>query len=75
MTPCGGHEVVTMVGPRSTVEPQLKEKGIAYEVVDWQTMDVATLTKKDLKEYNKWKSAMDKRLALADAAEADAATQ
>jgi hypothetical protein len=27
-------------------------------------MDLATLTKKDLKEYNKWKSAMDKRVAL-----------
>jgi zinc protease len=71
MGPCGGHEVVTMTGPRSTVEPQLKEKGIAYEVVDWQAMSIATLTKKDLKEYNKWKTAMDKRLALADAAAAE----
>jgi zinc protease len=75
MTPCGGHEVVTMTGPVSSIEPQLKEKGIAYEVVDWQTMDLATLTKKDLKEYNKWKTAMDKRLALADAAEDASATQ
>jgi zinc protease len=70
MGPCGGHEVVTMTGPRSSLEPQLKERGIAYEVIDWLTMDLATLTKKDLKEYNKWKAAMDKRLALADAAAA-----
>jgi predicted Zn-dependent peptidase len=76
MGPCGGHEVVTMTGPTSSIEPQLKEKGIAYEVVDWQTMDIATLTKKDLKEYNKWKAAMDKRIALADAAASqDSATQ
>jgi hypothetical protein len=75
MGPCGGHEVVTMTGPVSSIEPQLKEKGIAYEVVDWLTMDLATLTKKDLKEYNKWKAAMDKRLAIADAAAGNSATQ
>jgi hypothetical protein len=36
MNRCVGHEIVTMVGPQSIVEPQLKSSGLPFEVFDWK---------------------------------------
>jgi zinc protease len=36
MQGCNGRSMTTVVGPLDVIEPQLKERGIAYEVVDWK---------------------------------------
>jgi zinc protease len=56
LAPCAGHEVVTLVGPREYAEKQLTERSIPYEVVDWEALYQAQLTKKELKKYLKAKA-------------------
>lgn len=56
MEPCVGHEVVTVLGPKENAEAQLKELGLAYEVVDWEKLYEATLTPKELKDRQKAKA-------------------
>lgn len=36
MPRCVGHEIVTLIGPRSIVEPQLQASGLPFEVFDWK---------------------------------------
>ena len=36
MPRCVGHEVITLIGPRSVVEPQLQKAGLPFEVFDWK---------------------------------------
>jgi zinc protease len=36
MPRCVGHEVITLLGPVSVVEPQVKATGLPYEIFDWQ---------------------------------------
>ncbi len=50
---CSGHEVVTIAGPREYAEAQLTELGISYEVFDWETLYLGTLTQKELKKRAK----------------------
>lgn len=56
LEPCYNHEVVTVVGPVEQITPQLDEAGIAYEVVDWEPLYEANLSKKELKKYRKNKA-------------------
>ena len=67
--PCVGHEVITIVGPREYAEAQLKEAGIAYEVVDWEGLYTASLDAKELKSYLKAKEKEAKKAAKDAAAE------
>lgn len=50
---CSSHAIVTIDGLDSVVGPQLKEKGIAYEVVDWKTRGDELLKAADPKAYDK----------------------
>ena len=61
--PCVGHEVVTVVGPKEYAEAQLKERGIAYEVVDWESIHEATYTEKERKKRAKAKVKAEKKKA------------
>lgn len=63
LAPCTGHEVVTLVGPREYAEKQLTERNIPYEVVDWEALYQAQLTKKELKKYLKAKAEEDAKKA------------
>ncbi len=54
--PCVGHEVVTVVGPKEYAEKQLEDKGIDYEVVDWEGLLESTLSPKELKKRQKQKA-------------------
>jgi zinc protease len=56
LSTCAGHEVVTIVGPVAAVEPQLKERGIPYQVVNWEELYLAQLTPKEQKKYLKSKA-------------------
>lgn len=61
LQPCLGHEVVTVVGPVEQIEPQLKDAGLAYEVIDWEPLYEANLSKKELKKYRKAKAKAEKK--------------
>jgi zinc protease len=63
LAPCVGHEVVTLVGPKEYAEAQLKERNIPYEVVDWEALYQAQLTKKELKKYLKAKAEEEAKAA------------
>lgn len=56
MEPCLGHEIITVVGPKDAAEAQLKEVGLAYEVVDWEKLHEGTLSEKERKELQKSKA-------------------
>lgn len=56
LSTCSGHEVVTVVGPVESVEPQLKERNIPYEVIDWENLYMEQLSKKEQKKYLKAKA-------------------
>lgn len=70
LKPCQGHEVVTIVGPVAQAKPQLDELGIKYEVVDWEGMYEAQLSKKELKSYRKAKAKEAEEKAKQDAEKA-----
>lgn len=63
LSPCVGHEVVTLVGPKEYAEAQLTAEGIPYEVVDWEALHVAQLDKKELKAWQKRKAKEEKEKA------------
>jgi predicted Zn-dependent peptidase len=65
-TGCAENSIVTLVGPKDIIEPQLKEKGIEYEVVDWEAMGDEILAKYDPKGAKK----KAKKKAKADAKKA-----
>ncbi len=56
MEPCLGHEIITVVGPKELAEAQLKNVGLAYEVVDWEKLHEGTLSEKERKELQKSKA-------------------
>ncbi len=56
LSTCAGHEVVTVVGPVEAVEPQLKERNIPYEVIDWENLYMEQLSKKEQKKFLKAKA-------------------
>ncbi len=56
LKPCHGHEIVTVVGPVESAKKLLDEAGIAYEVIDWEGLYEAQLSKKELKKYKKAKA-------------------
>ncbi len=56
LSTCAGHEIVTVVGPVDAVEPQLKERNIPYEVVDWENLYMEQLSAKEQKSYLKAKA-------------------
>ncbi len=47
---------MTLVGPVDKIKPQLDERKIKYEVVDWEAMHLATLTAKEQKSYQEAKA-------------------
>jgi len=53
---CEGKEVVTIVGPKENIEPQLKEESIEYQVIDWEADRRALLTEKERKKEDKKKN-------------------
>ena len=53
MQGCTAHALVTIDGPTDVIKPQLEEKKIAYEVVDWKARGDALLQKYDPKAYEK----------------------
>ena len=57
---CADNSIVTMLGPKEVIEPQLKEKGIEYEIVDWKTRGDEILAKYDPKAAAKKKKAKAK---------------
>lgn len=61
LTKCVGHEVVTIVGPKASATVQLDEKGIAYQVIDWQEERRALLTEKERKAEDKAKAKKEKK--------------
>jgi len=54
---CPGHEVVTIVGPKEFATAQLDERGIAYEVVDWEALYFTELTPREQRKYLERKAA------------------
>ncbi|NOY24372.1 MAG: insulinase family protein [Oligoflexia bacterium] len=72
MTPCAGHEVVTVVGPLDELQPQFDDAGIPYEVVDWEALYTAQLDKGELKKYQKKKAEDAKKKAEKNASKTDA---
>ena len=69
LEPCAGREVITVVGPVEYATEQLDAEGIAYEVVDWEALYEAQLTKKELKKYKKAKAKEEAEEAKKKAAE------
>jgi len=63
MSKCQGHEVVTVVGPLSNAESQLKEKGIEYTVVNWEEERRGLLTEKERAKEDKAKAKAEKKAA------------
>jgi hypothetical protein len=61
LTKCVGHEVVTIVGPKASATVQLDEKGIAYQVIDWQEERRALLTEKERKAEDKANAKKEKK--------------
>jgi zinc protease len=64
---CKGHEVVTVVGPVDTIKGSFDEKGIAYEVVEWEDLYLGQLTDKEQKDYLKAKAKADAAKAREEA--------
>ena len=60
---CEGKEVVTLVGPISEIEPQLKEKNIEYKVINWEEERRSLLTEKERKKEDKAKAKAEKKKA------------
>lgn len=56
LSPCQGHEVVTVIGPKQYAIQQLDEVGISYQVVEWENLYETLLTPKELKKYEKEKA-------------------
>jgi predicted Zn-dependent peptidase len=52
---CAEHAIVTLEGPKSVIEPQLQEKGIASEVLDWKARRDALWSKHDPKGLEAFK--------------------
>ena len=67
LTTCHGHEVVTLVGPLSNTEDQLKTAQIEYTVVDWEEERRGLLTEKELKKEDKAKAKAEKKKAKQNA--------
>lgn len=67
LTKCKGQEVVTLVGPTKLIEPQLKEKGFTYQVIDWEVERRALLTEKERKKEDKMKAKAEKKKAKEEA--------
>lgn len=63
LTTCQGHEVVTLVGPLSNTEAQLKEANISYTVVDWEAERRKLLNDKERKKEDKAKAKAEKKKA------------
>jgi predicted Zn-dependent peptidase len=66
MATCKGHEVITLMGPLANTEAQLKEAGIEYTVVDWESERRALLTEKERKKEDKKKAKADKKKAKSE---------
>ena len=56
LAPCQGHEIITVVGPKEYAEPQLTERGIAYQVIDWEARYLSQLSEKEKKAWAKEKA-------------------
>jgi zinc protease len=72
---CAEHLVITLQGPTDYAEPALKERNIAYEVLDWETLLRAEMTPKEVKKRDKAKAkkeAEDAKKAATAPAVADA---
>jgi predicted Zn-dependent peptidase len=63
LTTCQGHEVVTLVGPLSNTEAQLKEANISYTIVDWEAERRKLLNDKERKKEDKAKAKAEKKKA------------
>ena len=50
---CNGKEVITVIGPQKYATSQLDEKGIEYQVIDWNELYKGLLSAKELKKYEK----------------------
>jgi predicted Zn-dependent peptidase len=70
VAPCKGHETITMVGPLEYTEPAVKNLGLPYEVVDWESEYRALLDEKELKKYLKALEKEEKAKAKKEAKEA-----
>ncbi|HCH64315.1 MAG TPA: hypothetical protein DFR83_16035 [Deltaproteobacteria bacterium] len=71
---CKDHEVVTVVGPVDTIKESFDEKGIAYEVIEWEDLYLEQLTEKERKKYlkNKAKQEAEEAKAAEEEAETEA---
>jgi len=69
---CSENSIITLIGPKDVLAPQLKEKGIEFEVVDWEKRGDAFLAKHDpkaAKKKAKSKAKADKKKAKKEAKE------
>lgn len=65
MERCTGHEVVTLLGPKEVITPQLDKAGLTYEVFDWQAEADRRWEAWDAKSFAKEKERRDKKDAEA----------
>jgi len=61
VSPCVGHEVITIVGPKEFASKQLDDLKLPYEVVDWEGLYKAQLTPKEVEAYEKAKADKKKK--------------
>lgn len=68
---CNARAITTLEGPAEVIEPQLKEKGFDYEVVDWEARGDEIHEAADPKSYKKYKKAKEKAEAKKEEAGED----
>mgnify|MGYP001200514833 CR=1 FL=1 len=56
LSPCVGHETITVLGPLEYTEQAAKDLGLPYTVVDWDELHQAQLTEKELAKHLKKKA-------------------
>jgi len=67
---CNGRAITTLEGPADVIEPQLKEKGIAYELFDWKARGEQLHEAADPKGFAKRQKAKAKAEAKKEKAKA-----
>lgn len=67
---CSGRSITTLEGPAEIITPQLEERGIAYEIVDYEARGDELHEKYDPKGYKKYAKKRAKAKAKKEAKEA-----
>ena len=70
ISPCQGHETITIVGPTEYTEPAMKALSMPYEVIDWEQKYLDLLSDKERKKHFKAKAKAEKKKAKEEAKKA-----